>query len=392
LGLAYKEINLDEREYEKQISHRDENNLVFLGLVTMVDPPRPEAKRAIQAAINAGIKPIMITGDHQNTAIAIARDVGIFRDQDLAVNGNELDRMHLEDLSKVIKRVSVYARVSPEHKIKIVEALQKNREIVAFVGDGINDAPAIRKADIGISMGLSGTEVSKEASSIILTDDNYYTIIKAVRNGRKIYNNIQNAITFLISGNAAAIILVVYTSLLSLPIPFAPVHLLFINLLTDSLPAIAIGMEENDEDLLMRPPRNPDQSLLSRHVLKIIGFEGILIAIFTIISYQLGLKTDHYVARTMVFGTLCIARLFHSFNCRGTKSIFKKKVRNKAMIWSFIVGMLLINLALFLPLFQKIFFAFPLNLTQTIMMFVNAIMPTIIIQIILIIKNKKRKK
>lgn len=392
LGLAYKEYKTDEREFEKQISYKDESSLIFLGLITLVDPPRPEAIKAIQAAKRAGIKPVMITGDHRNTAIAIAREVGIFGKNDLALTGDELERMNQEELLKLIGQVSVYARVSPEHKIKIVDAWQKNRGIVAFVGDGINDAPAIRKADIGISMGISGTEVSKEASSIILTDDNYFTIIKAVRNGRKIYNNIQNAITFLISGNAAAIILVVYTSLLSLPIPFAPVHLLFINLLTDSLPAIAIGMEENDEDLLKRPPRNPDQSLLSKRVLKIIGFEGILIAFFTLISYHLGLRTSHYVARTMVFGTLCMARLFHSFNCRGTKSIFKKKVRNKAMLWSFAIGMLLINLVLFLPFFQKIFLAFHLSHFEIFIMFLNALLPTVIIQTILVFRNKNKKR
>lgn len=391
LGLAYKEYNKD-KEFEKQISYKDESSLRFLGLITLVDPPRPEAVKAIQAAKKAGIKPVMITGDHRNTGIAIAREVGIFGKNDLALTGDELERMKKEELLKLIDQVSVYARVSPEHKIKIVDIWQKNRGIVAFVGDGINDAPAIRKADIGISMGISGTEVSKEASAIILTDDNYYTIIKAVRNGRKIYNNIQNAITFLISGNAAAIILVVYTSLLSLPIPFAPVHLLFINLLTDSLPAIAIGMEENDDDLLKRPPRKPDQSLLSKRVLKIIGFEGILIAFFTLISYHLGLRSDHYVARTMVFGTLCMARLFHSFNCRGTKSIFKNKVRNKAMLWSFGIGMLLINLALFLPFFQKIFLAFPLSHFEIFIMVLNALLPTVIIQTILVFRNKNRKR
>lgn len=392
LGLAYKEYQSLEREFEKQISYKDENQLIFLGLITLVDPPRPEAKNAIRVAKRAGIKPVMITGDHLHTAVSIAKEVGIYEKGEMALTGDELDKMKPEELEKVIRRVAIYARVSPEHKIRIVDAWQKAKGIVAFVGDGINDAPAIRKADIGISMGLSGTEVSKDASSIILTDDNYYTIIKAVRNGRKIYNNIQNAITFLISGNAAAILLVVYTSLLNFPIPFAPVHLLFINLLTDSLPAIAIGMEESDDDLLQRPPRNPNQSLLSKHVLKIIAFEGFLIAAFTLISYHFGLKNNHYVARTMVFGTLCMARLFHSFNCRGTKSIFKNKVKNKAMLLSFTLGMLLINVALFFPAFQKIFLAFPLTPWEFALMFGCAVFPTVIIQIILLIRYKKREK
>lgn len=386
LGLAYKECALAE------ISNRDESQLIFLGLVTMVDPPRPEARAAIQAAKQAGIKPVMITGDHLQTAQSIAKEVGIFGERELALSGEQLEGMHPYELQKQIKSVAVYARVSPEHKIRIVEGWQKAGGIVAFVGDGINDAPALRKADIGIAMGLSGTEVSKEASSIILTDDNYFTIIKAVRNGRKIYNNIQNAITFLISGNAAAILLVVYTSLLNLPIPFAPVHLLFINLLTDSLPAIAIGMEEDGDDLLKKPPRDPKQSLLSKRVLKIIAFEGFLIAAFTLLSYHIGLKNNHYVARTMVFGTLCLARLFHSFNCRGTKSIFEKKIKNKAMLISFMVGALLLNLALFVPFFQKIFLAFPLSSSEAAFMFVNAALPTVILQIILFFRYKKRKR
>lgn len=387
LGIAYKTLS-----EEKQLAYQDESGLIFLGLVTLVDPPRPEARKAIQAAKRAGIKPVMITGDHLQTALSIAREVGIYAQGDRALSGEQLDQMDAEEFGKIIKNTSVYARVAPEHKIRIVEGWQKAGGIVAFVGDGINDAPAIRKADIGISMGLSGTEVSKEASSIILTDDNYYTIIKAVRNGRKIYNNIQNAITFLISGNAAAILLVVYTSLLNLPIPFAPVHLLFINLLTDSLPAIAIGMEENDDDLLKRPPRDPKQSLLSKRVLKIIAFEGFLIAAFTILSYHIGLKNNHYVARTMVFGTLCAARLFHSFNCRGTKSVFMNKVKNKAMLWSFLVGGILLNLALFLPALQKIFLTFPLSFKEAAFMYLNAFLPTAILQTILFFRYKKRNQ
>jgi Ca2+-transporting ATPase len=367
---------------------------MLIGFVALIDPPRIEAKQAIKDTITAGIKPVMITGDHQNTAMAIGKEVGIYHEGDICLTGEELDKLKDDEISKVINKVSIYARVSPEHKIKIVKAWQNNSGIVAFVGDGINDAPAIRQANIGIAMGRSGTEVSKDASSIILTDDNYSTIIKAVRNGRKIYNNIQNAILFLISGNAAGIFLVIYTSILSLPIPFAPVHLLFINLLTDSLPAIAIGMEESDEDLLSKPPRKINQSLLSNHVLKIILFEGFLLGLFTMLSYYIGLQTSSYVARTLVFGTLCIARLFHSFNCRGTKSIFKNKIKNKSMIFSFILGMILINLVLFFKPLQAIFHTYTLTNVQIFFMYFNAIMPTVFIQIILLIRqqNYKSKK
>lgn len=390
LAIAFKEYKTI--SYDKQITYQDENNLIFLGLVALYDPPRLEAKEAINSAYLAGIKPVMITGDHQNTAVAIGKDLGIFKNDDLSLTGLALDKMSDEELLKVIHKVSIYARVSPEHKIRIVKLWQRSNGIVAFVGDGINDAPAIRQANIGISMGKSGTEVSKDASSIILTDDNYYTIIKAVKNGRKIYNNIQNAIMFLLSGNAAGILLVIYTSILALPIPFAPVHLLFINLLTDSLPAIAIGMEDGEEDLLRRPPRKINASLLTNRVIKIILFEGVLIAIFTIFSYYIGLKTNQYVARTCVFGTLCMARLFHSFNCRGTKSIFRNKVKNKAMIGSFLLGMLLINLVLFVSSFKIIFKTYDLTKLQISYMFLFAIMPTIIIQLLLLFRQSKRNK
>ena len=383
LGLAYKEYRLDKEE----ISFEDEKDLVFLGLIAMVDPPRPEAKEAITSVQKAGIRPVMITGDHPDTALAIAKRVG-FSNLNI-MTGNELDQISDRELRKRVENLSVFARVSPEHKIRIVKAWQEKNYILAFAGDGINDAPAIRQADIGIAMG-EGTEVSKEAASIILTDNNYHTIVGAIKNGRKIYNNIQNAITFLISGNAAAIFLVIYTSLLLLPIPFAPVHLLFINLLTDSLPAIAIGLEDNEEDLLNRPPRKINSGLLSTRVLKIILFEGVLIALFTIIAFHIGLETDHYLARTMVFGTLCMARLFHSFNCRGTKSIFRNKVKNKTMIISFFLGMILINLVLFLKPLQPIFHVSTLSFWKGFWMYILAFLPTLIIQIILIYRNRRK--
>lgn len=390
IAVAYKEYTED-TSVEKQITYKDEKNLVFLGFLSLYDPPRLESRKAINDALNAGIKPVMITGDHKNTAIAIGKDIGIYRDGDLCLTGLELDKMSEVDLLDSINKVSIYARVSPEHKLRIVKSWQKKEGVVAFVGDGINDAPAIRQSNIGISMGKGGTEVSKEASSIILTDDNYYTIIKAVKNGRKVYNNIQNAITFLLSGNIAAILLVIYTSLLALPIPFAPVHLLFINLLTDSLPAIAIGMEESDEDVLSKKPRKINESLLSNRVMKIISFEGLLIGLFTVLSYYMGLKENVYVARTCVFGTLCIARLFHSLNCRGTKSIFRNKVKNKAMLGSILLGMALINLVLFSPFFQGVFQTYKLNNNQILYMYLFAILPTIIIQAILLFRQIKRR-
>lgn len=383
IAISYKEIS-DKRK----ITVLDERELTFVGLVGMIDLPKEEAKRAISDSYIAGIKPIMITGDNKITALAIAKEVGIFKEKDTILTGKELEKMSDTDLDKVIFSTSVYARVTPNDKIRIVSALQRNNQVVAFVGDGVNDAPAIKKANIGISMGEGGTEVSKDAASIILMDDNYSTIIKAVRNGRNIYDNIQNAIRFLISGNAAGILAVIYTSLLSLPIPFAPVHLLFINLLTDSLPAIAIGMEPTQEDLIKQKPRKPKESLISKRILLKITFEGILIAIFTMLSYYVGLKTNQFAARTCVFLTLCSARLFHSFNCRSKYSVFKDKVKNKVMYLSFALGMILLNAVIFVPFLQPIFKVWSLTKEEIIKCYIFSISPTIIIQLILLLKEK----
>lgn len=245
LAFGYKEVPED-----YTLSLDNENDFIFLGLISMMDPPREESKAAVADAKRAGIKPVMITGDHKITATAIAKQIGIFEDGDIAMTGRELDAMSEEELDRKITEISVYARVSPENKIRIVDAWQRRGSITAMTGDGVNDAPALKKADIGVAMGITGTEVSKDAAAMILTDDNFATIIKAVANGRNVYRNIKNAIKFLLSGNMAGILSVLYTSLAALPVPFAPVHLLFINLLTDSLPAIAIGMEPAEKDLL----------------------------------------------------------------------------------------------------------------------------------------------
>ncbi len=390
IGFAYRKFSA--RAGDVQITFSEETGFVFLGLLAIIDPPRKEARPAIREARAAGIRPVMITGDHPHTAFSIATTLDIASSGDGVVTGVELDKMTDGELVDAVVKTAVFARVSPEHKIRIVAAWQAREAIVAFVGDGVNDAPAIRKADIGIAMGKSGTEVSKDAAAIILTDDNYHTIVKAVRNGRKIYNNIQNAIMFLLSGNAAALLTVVYTSLLALPVPFAPVHLLFINLLTDSLPAIAIGMEENAEDLMARPPRAARASLLSRRVVKVVLFQGVLIGAFTVFSYYTGLSTDRFAARTCVFGTLCMARLFHAFNCRGNKVLFRERVRNRALTFSFVIRMILINLVLFVPSLQKIFATCPLTTAQIVKMYVFAIAPTMIFQIILRERQKKRRK
>ena len=385
LAFAYKETEVD-----ANLDLVDEDDYIFIGLISMMDPPREESKAAVADAKRAGIKPIMITGDHKITATAIAKQIGIFEEGDLAVTGVELDAMSEEELAEKIDRISVYARVSPENKIQIVNAWQKKGNIVAMTGDGVNDAPALKKADIGVAMGITGTEVSKDAAAMILTDDNFATIIKAVTNGRNVYRNIKNAIKFLLSGNMAGIISVLYTSIFALPVPFAPVHLLFMNLLTDSLPAIAIGMEPAEEGLLNKKPRDPKESILNKEFLMQLFVQGGLIAICTMIAFHIGLNAgDEALASTMAFATLTLARLFHGFNCRSELSIFKIGFKcNMASVGAFVAGIVLLLLVLFVPFLSRLFAVSVLTGVQIATIFGLAFIPTVLIQLFRVIKNK----
>ena len=387
LAFAYKEL-----QDKEEITKEDENDYVFTGLISMIDPPRVESKDAVHKCIMAGIKPVMITGDHKVTAAAIAREIGIMGKDDIAVEGLEIDKLNDEQLKEKVKNISVYARVSPEHKIRIVRAWQSSGEIVAMTGDGVNDAPALKQADIGVAMGITGTEVSKDAASVILTDDNFSTIVKAVENGRNIYNNIKNSIKFLLSGNLSAIIAVLYCAIINLPMPFAAVHLLFINLLTDSMPAIAIGMEKSNGNLLKEKPRGRNESILNKELLKIVAFEGIIISIFTIISFYGGNPNlNPKAASTMAFSTLCLARLFHGFNCRGNQSIFKLGITtNIYSICAFFVGVLLLSTVLFIPPLKIVFNVVSLSGNQYLLLIFYAIMPTVIIQLLKIIVSYKK--
>lgn len=388
LAFAYKE--LQDRE---EITKEDENDYVFTGLISMIDPPRLESKDAVYKCIMAGIKPVMITGDNKVTAVAIAKEIGIMSKDDIAIEGLEIDKLNDEQLKDKVKNIAVYARVSPEHKIRIVRAWQSLGEIVAMTGDGVNDAPALKQADIGVAMGITGTEVSKDAASVILTDDNFSTIVKAVENGRNIYNNIKNSIKFLLSGNLSAIIAVLYSAIINLPMPFAAVHLLFINLLTDSMPAIAIGMEKSNGNLLREKPRGRNESILNKELLKIVAFEGIIISIFTIISFYGGNPNlNPKAASTMAFSTLCLARLFHGFNCRGNQSIFKLGITtNIYSIFAFLVGVLLLSAVLFIAPLKIVFNVVSLSGNQYLLLTFCAIMPTVIIQLLKIIVSYKRK-
>ena len=373
LAIAYKDVR------SPQITVDDELDYTFVGLVAMMDPPREESAKAVADCIEAGIKPVMITGDHKITATAIAKQLGILNDPSEAMEGTEIEKLSDNELREKVENISVYARVSPEHKIRIVKAWQEKGHVVSMTGDGVNDAPALKQADIGVAMGVTGTEVAKDASSMILTDDNFLTIVKAISNGRSIYANIKNAIKFLLSGNAGAIFVVLYAALFSLPAPFLPIHLLFINLLTDSLPAIAIGLEPHNKKLMKEKPRNIHEPLLNKKFVTQVGFEGLIIAAVTIIAFQIGLSTGSTaVATTMAFATLCLARLFHGFNCRSEQSIFKIGVFSNLSVWiAFLLGFTILNIVLIVGLFDVTI----LTKAQLLIIYGLSIVPLIIIQL-----------
>lgn len=375
LGFAYKDYR------GNQVTLEDEHDLTFIGLVSLMDPPRIESQDAVAKCKIAGIKPIMITGDHVVTARAIATQIGIYEDGDLSIEGYELDKMSEEELDEKLPHISVYARVAPEHKIRIVKAWQKRGDIVAMTGDGVNDAPALKQSDIGVAMGITGTEVSKDAASMILTDDNFSTIVKAVITGRNVYRNIKNSINYLLSGNFAGILCVFIASLLLLPTPFFPVHLLFMNLITDSLPAIAIGMETGKNGVLKEKPRSSSDSILNKQTVLQITFEGIIIAICTMCAYLFGLKQDPLVASTMAFATICLARLLHGFNCRSNLPLTKIGFyTNRSSIYAFLIGFSLLHVILFVPFMHSLFMIQTISITQLFIIYAFALIPTIIIQ------------
>ncbi|MDO4546354.1 MAG: cation-translocating P-type ATPase, partial [Bacillota bacterium] len=388
LAFAYKPI---EAGFVPDLE--DEKDLVFLGLISMMDPPREESMTAVAECIDAGIKPVMITGDHKITAAAIARKIGILKDDSEACEGSAIDHMSDEELGRYVENISVYARVSPEHKIRIVRAWQDKGNIVSMTGDGVNDAPALKQADIGVAMGITGSEVSKDAAAMVLTDDNFATIVKAVENGRNIYKNIKNSIQFLLSGNFGAILVVLYASIFALPVPFAPVHLLFINLLTDSLPAIALGLEPHNKDLMKEKPRPANETILTRDFLSRIGVGGLSICIMTTIAFMMGLngwftagalEAGPLLASTMAFGTLCVSRLFHGFNCKADKPVVltRKLWNNKYLIGAFLLGMVLITCAITIPGLEHIFKVEPLGLPQLLTVYGLAFLNIPVIQIL----------
>ena len=378
LGIAYRKF-----EEEKVLTTEDEKDFVFLGLIAMMDPPRPESASAVADCIRAGIKPIMITGDHKVTAAAIARRMGILQDMSQACEGSEIDDLSEEELKDFVENITVYARVTPEHKIRIVRAWQEKGNIVSMTGDGVNDAPALKQADIGVAMGITGTEVSKDAASMILTDDNFATIIKAVENGRNVYANIKRSIQFLLSGNFAAILVVLLASLLGMPVPFAAVHLLFINLVTDSLPAIALGLEPYKHTVMKEKPRPMNESILTKTFLSRVGVEGGIIGLITLLAFFLGYRIgDARLASTMAFAVLCLSRLVHGYNCKSKSPVLFKKqfFNNKYMQYAFAVGFVLVTLVLTVPALHGLFVVRTLNFTQLLMVYGLAFLNLPVIQ------------
>ncbi len=380
LAVAYRKL-----EQDRELTLEDEQGLTFFGLIAMMDPPRIESAQAVKRCIEAGIRPVMITGDHKVTASAIARRIGILREGDQACEGSELDALSDEELKDFVEKVSVYARVSPEHKIRIVRAWQEKGNIVAMTGDGVNDAPALKQADVGVAMGITGSEVSKDAASMVLTDDNFATIVKAVENGRNVYANIKNSIQFLLSGNFAAILVVLFSSLLGLPVPFAPVHLLFINLLTDSLPAIALGLEPHTSQVMREKPRPMNESILTRRFLSNIGLDGLCIGVMTGIAFLIGLSYGGTLtASTMAFATLCLSRLVHGYNCKSSRPvIFRREFfNNRYLQGAFAVGFVLLSLVLLVPALHGLFQIQTLHLWQLLMVYGLALANLPVIQLL----------
>lgn len=387
LAFAYKPIQKDQ-----VLQLEDEDDLIFVGLISMMDPPREESKAAVADCIRAGIKPIMITGDHKVTAAAIAKRIGILKDESEACEGSVIDNMSDEELMDFVDGISVYARVSPEHKIRIVRAWQNKGNIVAMTGDGVNDAPALKQADIGVAMGITGSEVSKDAAAMVLTDDNFATIIKAVENGRNVYKNIKGSIQFLLSGNFGGILAVLYASLAGLPVPFAPVHLLFINLLTDSLPAIALGLEPHTKTVMDEKPRPVNESILTKDFLIKVGTEGFCIGLMTMLAFLIGYRGgDAVLASTMAFGTLCTGRLVHGFNCKSDRPMmFSKKLWNNIyLIGAFLIGFVLITSVLTIPALQNVFKVVPLNVTQLFTVYGLALLNLPVIQLLKWIRKRR---
>ena len=380
IAVAFKDVT----ELPSKIdSSTIENNLTFVGLIGMIDPPREGVKEAVKTCKTAGIKTVMITGDHLETAKAIAKDLGILNNGEKAITGQELDKMTQEQLEKNIKEYSVFARVTPEHKVRIVKAWQRNGAVVAMTGDGVNDSPALKNANIGIAMGKNGTDVAKNAADIILTDDNFVTIVEAVKQGRNIYDNIKKAVHFLLSTNIGEIVTIFVGLILGLKSPLLAIQLLWINLVTDSLPAIALGLEKPEKDIMQRKPIDSKKGIFANGLWNKIILEGTMIGVLTLVAFSIGNK--YYtleVARTMAFLSIGFLELIHSINVKNEKSIFETGLfENKYLVGSFVLGIFVQTIVVVVPAFAKVFEVVPLSLTQWIITIAISILPIPVIEL-----------
>lgn len=377
LAVAHKALGKETAEYDDASVEKD---LVFSGLIAMIDPPRQEVKTAIEECKTAGIKTVMITGDHRNTAVAVAESLGFFGKDSQALTGEELDRLSDEDLKKEVRRIPVYARVSPEHKLRIVRAWRAHKEIVAMTGDGVNDAPAVKEADIGVAMGITGTDVTKEVSDMVVTDDNFASIVAAVEEGRGIYDNIKKFVHYLLSCNAGEILVMFTASLVGLPVPLLPIHILWVNLVTDGLPALALGVDPVDPAIMKKPPRSPAENVVTKKNAALMLLQGAFIAFCSLAAFCLVLfveKEGIGRARTAAFIVLSCSQLFHAFNCRNaTESLFKIGLfSNTKLIAANAVSFFLQMAVVYLPFAQAVFKTEPLGAFDWIMVITISSLP-----------------
>jgi Ca2+-transporting ATPase len=396
LGMAYRDL----KSYEHAPTEADaECNLIFVGLTGMIDPPRKEVRDAIVTCRRAGIKTVMITGDHQTTAEAIANQLGIMQRGGLLYTGQQLALMSDDELDDKVDEVYVYARVSPEHKLRIVKSLQRKGHVVAMTGDGVNDAPAIKAADIGIAMGITGTDVSKEASALILSDDNFSTIVAAIEEGRGIYENIRKFIRYLLASNVGEILTMFIAMMLGFPLPLVPIQILWVNLVTDGLPAMALGVDQAEKDLMEQKPRGAKENIFARRLGWKIISRGILIGVFTLMAFWLTLRVDWnsaeqlLKAQSVAFATLVMAQLIHVFDCRSSRSIFHRNMfQNRYLVFAVLSSIILLLAVLYIEPLQPVFKTVPLDLRDWAITLVAAGIPTFVMGIGSVWSGRKPRK
>ncbi len=397
IGLAYRELKTAERVGEEAAN--TENNLIFVGLTGMIDPPRKEVRDAIVTCRRAGIRTVMITGDHQATAEAIALQLGMIPKDGLTMNGQQLAALSDEQLDRQIEQIYVFARVSPEHKLRIVKSLQRGGHVVAMTGDGVNDAPAIKAADIGIAMGITGTDVSKEASALVLNDDNFATIVAAIEEGRGIYENIRKFIRYLLASNVGEILTMFIAMMVGLPLPLVPIQILWVNLVTDGLPAMALGVDQAEKDLMQHKPRSAKENIFARRMGWKVISRGILIGLCTLgafwLTLQINLNNPDMLAKaqTVAFATLVMAQLIHVFDCRSSRSIFHRNpFQNRYLVLAVVSSLILMIGVLYVDAVQPIFKTVDLGVKDWILVMIAAGIPSVFFGVGSLMQSAPKKK